>query len=202
LTKIVLIRHGQTTWNALGKYQGQSDIELSEMGIEQAERLAQNFPLAKIDAIYSSDLKRAHKTAQCIASQFKLPVQTKTALREVDFGDWEGLTYDQINSKWGGMMQHFFANPDTDQIPGGESFAQLQQRATQAVLAICQDHPDQTVVIAAHGAVNRTIIAEALHMPLRYIWSIRQDNTAVNILTYNGSERSIELMNSTEHLKK
>jgi alpha-ribazole phosphatase len=202
LTKIILIRHGQTTWNALGKYQGQSDIELSKMGIEQAERLTQNFPLAKIDAIYSSDLKRAHKTAQCIASQFNLPVQTKTALREVDFGDWEGLTYDQINSKWGGMMQHFFANPDTDQIPGGESFVQLQQRATQAVLAICHDHPDQTVVIAAHGAVNRTIIAEALHMPLRYIWSIRQDNTAVNILTYNGSERSIELMNSTEHLKK
>ena len=202
MTKIILVRHGQTKWNLMGRYQGQSDIELSETGMLQAETLANNFPAAEISAVYSSDLQRAYKTASYIADTFGLNVVAKSGLRELAFGQWEGLTYKEIEAQWPEMLADFFTHPDKAVIPAGETFATLQQRGVAAIQEIVKNHPGQNVVVAAHGAIIRTILAETLHMPLRYIWSLRQDNTAVNIIRYDEEQRMIELLNSTAHLNK
>lgn len=99
-------------------------------------------------------------------------------------------------------MEKFFQLPDLLEIPHGETFAEVQQRAMAALEEIAAAHEGETVLAAAHGAVNRTILAGVLHMPLRYIWSLRQDNTAVNILRYEEGRWLLELMNSTAHLQQ
>ena len=200
MTKIIFVRHGQTEWNLVGKYQGQSNIALSEKGLFQAKALAANFPVKKIDAVYSSDLQRAYKTASYIAAEFQLTVTTEEKLRELNFGLWEGKTYAEIKQNWPEIFSTFFTFPDTSTIPEGENFVILQKRAMAAVKEIIAKHIGQTVVVVAHGAILRTILAEALHIPLRYIWSIRQDNTAVNIICYDEESSIVELMNSTAHL--
>ena len=200
MTKIFLIRHGQTEWNLAGKYQGQSNVQLSARGVEQARMLAAAFPARQLDAIYASDLSRAMTTARMIAERFRLPVQPEKAFREMNFGDWEGLTYAEIAAKWPDIANDFFRRPDRLLVPHGETFAILQERAVARVEELCAAHAGQTIAVFAHGAVLRTILAAALHMPLRYIWHIRQDNTAVNIVRYDEDGALIDLLNSTAHL--
>lgn len=201
MTKVILVRHGQTEWNILGKYQGHSDIDLSALGLEQANLLTQRFANQKIDAIYASDLKRAIKTAEGIANTHQLSLHIIPELREISFGDWEGLDYNTINSKWPGEMECFFNNADSVVIPNGETFCEVEQRSCNVVQKIIEHHPDQTIVIVSHGGTIRTLLAHALHIPLKYIWNIRQDNTAVNILKYFDNQVVIELLNDTHHLK-
>ena len=189
MVKVVFIRHGQTEWNVSGRYQGQSDVALSATGIEQAEKLARHFPLAAIDAVYSSDLLRARVTAEKVAGRFGLRVQTDAAFRELNFGDWEGLTYEQIVASWADAMKNFLRHPDILQVPHGESFPEVQQRALNRLRELLVQHEGETIVIVAHGAVLRTLLADALHMPLRCLWSIRQFNTAVNIVRYDAEDR-------------
>ena len=201
MTKIIFVRHGQTEWNVLGRYQGQTDVALSPLGIEQAEKLAAHFPVDKIEAVYSSDLARAMKTASCVADRFGLTVESRPELRELNFGDWEGLTYDEIVAKWPDALENFFLHPDVLDIPHGESFPKLRERALACVEEIVARHPDQTVAVFAHGAILRTILTAALHMDLQYVWTIRQFNTAVNIVTYTEHGTTVELINGTGHLK-
>ena len=201
MTKVIFIRHGQTEWNVTGRYQGQSDVKLTEEGKTQAEKLADNFPVAKVDAIYASDLCRAMVTAETIANKFGLKVQAEPAFRELSFGDWEGLTYQQIVDKWEEAMANFLQHPDVLEIPGGESFPAVQQRAMKRLNELIEKHDGQTIVVVAHGAVLRTMLTAALHMPLQYLWSIRQFNTAVNIVRYDSDANpTVELLNSTAHL--
>lgn len=201
MTKIIFVRHGQTEWNVLGRYQGQTDVALSPLGIEQAEKLAAHFPVDKIEAVYSSDLARAMKTASCVADRFGQTVEPRPELRELNFGDWEGLTYDEIVAKWPDALENFFQHPDVLEIPHGESFPKLRERALACVEEIVSRHPDQTVAVFAHGAILRTILTAALHMDLQYVWTIRQFNTAVNIVTYTEHGTTVELINGTGHLK-
>lgn len=201
MTKIIFVRHGQTEWNVLGRYQGQTDVALSPLGIEQAEKLAAHFPVDKIEAVYSSDLARAMTTARCVADRFGLTVEPRPELRELNFGDWEGLTYDEIVAKWPDALENFFQHPDVLEIPHGESFPKLRERALACVEEIVSRHPDQTVAVFAHGAILRTILTAALHMDLQYVWTIRQFNTAVNIVTYTEHGTTVELINGTGHLK-
>ena len=201
MVKVVFVRHGQTEWNVSGRYQGQSDVALSAAGIEQAEKLAANFPVEHIDAIYASDLIRARVTAETVAKRFGLGVNFEPAFRELSFGDWEGLTYEQIVASWPDAMENFLAHPDILDIPHGESFPEVQQRAMSRLQELIQKHEGQTIMVAAHGAVLRTMLTAALHMPLQYLWSIRQFNTAVNIVRYDAEGNpTVELLNSTAHL--
>ena len=202
MTKIILVRHGETKWNLLGRYQGQTDIALSDKGLQQAQMLAKRFAFPEISAAYSSDLQRAYKTASCVADRFSLPVTEKAGLREMNFGEWEGLTYKQIAVQWPEAMGTFFQRPDMLEIPGGEGFAVLQERAVKCIEEIVASNVGKTVAVVAHGAILRTILTHVLHMPLRYVWTIRQDNTAVNILRYDEGNCMVELVNSTAHLQK
>lgn len=200
MTKLILIRHGQTEWNISGKYQGQSDIPLSLIGLKQAELLAQFFPIKKIDVIYSSPLIRAATTANCISNHFKKKVILDNAFKEISFGDWEGLTYEQIIIQWEDALEKFFHRPDLLIIPNGETFYQLQQRAIERLNTILDIHQNKNIVIVAHGAIIRTIIATLIHLPLRYIWNLKQDNTAVNILLGDTNSMILSSFNDTSHL--
>lgn len=202
MVKLILIRHGQTVWNKLGKYQGQADIELSELGKEQAAQLGANYPFEKPVAIYSSDLKRACDTADEIAKHFDMKNKPVQGFREIKFGQWEGLTYNEIHEGWPEEHRKLFSSPDSVTCPGGEGFCQVQARAVKQIEEILKEHNDGNVVIVAHGGVIRTILCYALGMPLANMWHIRQDNTAVNVVAVYEENMVVELMNSTSHLKE
>ena len=202
MTKLILVRHGQTEWNADGRYQGQSDVPLAAEGAAQAEALAAHFPVEHLDAIYSSDLQRARVTAEIVAKRFGLEVQEEPAFREICFGAWEGLTFEQIVSRWPEAMANFLQHPDILEIPEGESFEQVRARAFPRMLELVKEHEphDHVIAIFAHGAVLRTLLTSIMHISLQYVWTLRQFNTAVNIVRYDDGWPTVELLNSTSHI--
>ncbi|MBR5163566.1 MAG: histidine phosphatase family protein [Schwartzia sp.] len=200
MMRLILVRHGQTEWNAGGRYQGQSNVALSSLGRRQAELLAASFPVKQLDAIYASDLDRARETAECVGKAFGIPVRPEKAFRELSFGDWEGLTYQEISSRWPKEANKLFTAPDELCIPNGETFQDLQKRALDKIDELCKIHDGQNVGVFAHGAINKTILAGLMHIPLHYLWSLRQDNTAVNILKLEDGYVTVELLNGTFHL--
>lgn len=202
MTKLIIVRHGQTLWNLERKYQGHSDIALTDTGLKQAQAVAERLAEEAIAAVYASDLSRAYETAGYIAAKHNLTVNTVPELREIKFGDWEGLTYEAISERWPGMLGKLWTTPDELQIPGGETFHQLKARAYTAIEKIVADHPDQTVAVVAHGGTIGTILCAVLDIHLNHVWSIRQDNTAVNIIEYYDGRPTITLLNCVRHFKK
>ena len=155
----MLVRHGATEWNDAKRAQGQADIELSDAGRRQAEHAAQELKGFAIDAVYSSDLKRALHTAEAIAAAHGLEVRTDAAFREIDQGEWEGLQVDEIKRRWPdlwGPARHYSARP------GGESPEQVRRRAFGGIERIVEAHPDGIVVIVSHGGTIRWLSAAAL----------------------------------------
>lgn len=201
MIKIMLVRHGVTEWNATQRIQGQSDTHLAPDGIHQARLLSIHFPFDTVDAIYSSDLNRAMTTAKIIASRFNLEITPVKEFREINFGSWEGRSFEDIAKEEPTEFKKFFLQPDMLIFKGGETFAELQNRAVTMLKKIVHDSDDnKNIVIVMHGAIIRTIIAYILEMPLRKIWAIKQQNTAVNILRIDDGAYSIELLNDIHHL--
>jgi broad specificity phosphatase PhoE len=155
----LLVRHGATEWNHTKRAQGQADIELGEAGRSQAEHTASELAHLDVAAVYSSDLKRAFHTAVPIAAAHGLGVVADPAFREIDQGEWEGLTVAEINRRWPdlwGPARHYSTRP------GGESPEQVRRRALDGIRRIVEAHPDQTVVVVSHGGTIRWLSASAL----------------------------------------
>ncbi|MHB1418792.1 MAG: alpha-ribazole phosphatase [Bacillota bacterium] len=201
MTRVILVRHGQTVWNQDGRFQGHTNVELSEDGKKQARQLAHALKKEKVTAVYTSDLSRAKSTAQIIASDFDLEEQVILELKEINFGRWEGLTYREINEKFSELAAVWRSKPATVQIPGGESFKEVMDRASLAVEQLVLRHPKETVVVVSHGATIRTIICAAVGLDLDHIWQLRLDNTAITTIEYFEPGKGILCcLNDTHHL--
>ena len=200
MTKVILVRHGQTLWNLEMKYQGHCDVALTEKGVEQAKLAAKRLAGENISAVYASDLSRAFKTAECIAEKHNLLVTAIPSLREINFGEWEGLTFDKINNQWTEAMSKLFTHPDEIVIPGGETFREVKERSTMALAKLVTGHPNQTIVVVSHGGTIRTLLCAALNIHLNHLWNIKQDNTAINILEYYDDRVMVALVNDVHHL--
>ncbi len=202
MTRVILVRHGETYWNLEMKFQGHTNIDLTPKGIDQATKVADRLADEQIAAVYSSDLSRAYKTAEYIARRHNLQVISIPAFREINFGLWEGLLYDGIKEKWPDLLDKLYCFTDELAVPGGESFRQLKERAGNAMEQLVKTHPDQTIAVVSHGGTIRTIICAALNLHLNYLWSLRQDNTAVSIISYYGERTIVDLLNDSHHLRK
>ena len=202
MLRIILIRHGKTSWNGKWKIQGHSNIELSQEGIIEAKLLAANFPLPSVNAIYSSDLTRAESTAKILSQKFNLPVHTTPQLRGVNFGDWEGKTLAELEIIDPANYENFFRNPEALQIKNAETFSQVQKRAMNFIEKIIAAHQNENVIVVAHGAINRTILCSILDIPLKKMWLLSQFNTAVNILRFEDEVFTVDLINGTAHLSQ
>ena len=203
MTRIFLIRHGETEWNASGRLQGNSNIQLSMVGLHQARLLATHAPFPGADAIYSSDLTRAKMTADILAAKFKLPVQTMPELREASFGDWEGQSIRELAEDLTDGFEKFFTDPELCRPPHGETFADCQNRivgAIKKIIAANETHEERRVIVVSHGAAIRLFLCWVLGMPIRKMWSIAQFNMALNVLRVDDGAFTVEMMNSTLHL--
>ncbi len=200
--KIFLVRHGETLWNHARRYQGHADIPLSASGVAQARALAGRLASQSFAGFYASDLQRAYATALILAAPHGLAVQKVPALREIDFGDWEGLTREEIIELYPDLSRRWWSQPRDTRLPGGETLTEVATRAVGALREIAARHPDDQVVVVTHGGTIRAGIASLIHMDLNQYWRLRQDNTALSIIEFFAPDRAqLLLFNDTCHLE-
>lgn len=161
-TRILLARHGETEWNRLGRWQGQADPPLNEMGRRQSEALAEQLAGDGIAAIYSSDLRRASETARIVGGRLGLEVTENAALREIDVGSWSGLTRAEVRERF---PEGFARWLEGEIGHDGETREQLTDRVVAAVESIARAHPGETVLVVTHGGAIRSLRRHAAGDP-------------------------------------
>ena len=199
--KFFLVRHGETEWNKLGRFQGHTDISLNERGFSQAKETAKAAAEWGHCAIYSSPLIRTAQVADEIAKVTPMPVSKQPGLKELGLGDLEGVTGEEMRNKWPEVFSAWRSNPEKVSMPNGESLAQLRERCWQAILDIEQNHSaDDSVVVISHNFAIRSIIGELLGVPLEYFHRMSLD--LASVCTFDSDERGRRLTgyNSTGHL--
>ena len=202
MTEIIIIRHGETEWNKIGRFQGHSDVPLSAEGRAQAAMLGENLAVDHVDMIYASDLTRAMETAAPLAQRFGLEVISDPQLRELNFGAWEGRNFNDVNAENPNAMKNFYTDPEQADIPESEPFPEFQRRIAGRVREIVAQERGKRIVIVSHGASIRILLADLLSMPIRSIWHLSQLNTAVNKIRFEDDGFAVvTLMNDTSHLR-
>jgi phosphoserine phosphatase len=201
--RVILARHGETPWNAEGRYQGQRDIPLSPTGIAQAQALGQRLADVHIDRAVASPLARAQLTAVLALGERASMLQLDEGLREIGHGDWEGLLSSEIGERDGHRLQAWREAPETVMMPGagGESLRQVAERAWAAFARACDGlHADETVLVVAHDAVNRVLLCRVLGLPLSRLWAFRQAPTTLNLLEgLNVDSLELVRLNDCQH---
>lgn len=182
--RILLARHGETPWNAEGRYQGQIDIPLSSVGEGQARALGERLHALQIDRAVASPLSRAQATAKAaLGASREALLQTDADLQEIAHGEWEGLLASEINDKDPARLRAWREEPDTVLMPGGESLRQVLDRSWRGLVRAADGlGADDTLLVVAHDAVNRVILCNILGLPLCKLWSFRQAPTTLNLL--------------------
>jgi len=200
LLRLLLVRHGETAWNATGRFQGQMDTDLNGAGQRQAVAVAERLASEEIHAIYASDLRRAHDTAVAIAARHPVAVQADPRLREIDFGAWQGLTYAQMQEQDPEGLAAWNADRENRCPPGGESLSQVAQRLSLLLDEIRLQHVDQTVVLVSHGGTVRLVLCHLLGHPLSAYWQFEVDNTAIAEIELQDRGPVLIRWNDTHHL--
>ncbi len=206
MARIILVRHGETEWNRLLKYQGQSDIDLNEVGIEQARKIRDRLAGEKIDHVYCSDLKRAVTTAEIIASNGNVPELIKKVplLREMHFGDFEGLNFEEMKTRFPDMVteRQMWRNRKADVCaPNGESLSQVADRVKEFLKELECLGPDETALIVAHGGSLQILMCLLLGISPDHWWQIRMSNASVTIMETHEHGAAITLFNDVCHLE-
>ena len=183
-SRIYLIRHGETANAGEVCFNGHFDVNLSNKGREQSLLLAKALRNLPINAVYSSDLKRTQIGAKFIADEHNLKHVPYKELRELAFGDWEGLSVSEVNHKYPNKLKERLKNIELFRVEGGESFFQLKNRVIPKFRDILVGHPSDNIVIFCHGGVIRTILAHILGIPIKNLFRINQPYASVNILQY------------------
>lgn len=203
MIEIYFVRHGETDWNHQGKHQGFSDIPLNEKGLEQAEDAHQALKDTHFERALVSDLSRARVTAETILKGRYLPVTFTDQLREINFGEWESLTYSEIDATWPGQIESLYQNPAGQLIPGGESVEMVQERAWRALQKeLDKMEEGQRLLVVAHGGTIRTLLCALTGIPLHCLWRLGQGNTGISVVEYwdaTSPYNRISLLNDTSH---
>lgn len=198
---IFLIRHGEVKWNRENSYIGSTDLPLNANGRSQAGLVAECLKHQHVSAIYSSDLIRARETAEIIAARLGLSVNTVPDLREVDYGEWEGLPESEVRKRYPDIFREWRLNPSGVRIPGGETFAELRDRAFPAFCRIAQAHPDENIAVVAHKSTNRVILCCILGIDVNNYRRIGQGNSALNVIeTRKDGRMVVQTINESGHL--
>ena len=196
---LILVRHGETEWNAQRRYQGQSDTLLSELGRRQAELVAERLTGGKIDAVYASDLKRAWETAQIIVAKSGLQVISEPRLRELKFGVLEGLTFDEAQEQYPEMINAWLE--DFNRPPeGGETIEVFNARIVSLLDDLKHKHEEQVVLLAGHGGSLSEILRVVLGLSREKRWYLEMENASLSEVLIAGDFVSLKRLNDTCHL--
>ncbi len=203
--RMILVRHGETDWNKEGRFQGQIDVPLNNNGKQQAVAAGLFLKDVNFDRVYSSCMSRPTETAKIILGTHPpIAIKAKSDLKEISHGLWEGKLESEIKSDWGELLLAWQTSPENVQMPEGESIKDVSDRATKCWENIRNSlSPDETVLIVAHDAVNKTILCNILGLTNSDIWKVKQGNGAVSIVDIsedNALPDVVTCLNITSHL--
>ena len=197
---IYIVRHGQTEWNILGKTQGHGNSDLTAKGVEQAELLANSMVKYPVDYIYSSDLGRAYQTAEIIGNKLNIEVQKTEALREMNFGTWEGRLIKDIIEEDPALYRQWRNEPHLARIPQAETLDQIKERTDAFIKEINEKYDGKHIVLVTHSLCARIMLLSFLNSSVENIYRLNQGNTALNIVELRDYGPVVMKMNDTTHI--
>ncbi|MGL4791007.1 MAG: histidine phosphatase family protein [Anaerotignaceae bacterium] len=200
MIRLYLIRHGETDWNKEGRFQGWTDIELSQEGTRQAELLGERFKNIHIDELYSSPLKRAVDTAKPIANATGLEIKTNEKFKEINFGTWEGMTAVEIAKEYGGAFEDFINKPETCTFPGDTSFELVTQRLKEGMAEILGDKDNMNIAIVSHGGIVRLLVKHLVEIEGAWFNKTWIDNTSISVVEIKKRGNLLRVLNDCSHL--
>jgi alpha-ribazole phosphatase len=200
LTRILLVRHGETELQSSLRYWGKTDVKLGETGLHQAELLRDRLAMEQIDTVYSSELVRASDTAKIIATRHNLKVVTCPELREVDFGKLEGLEFTEIHQQFPDVEEMWTARNPALVYPDGESLIDFENRVISFETRLKNHKEKDTILIVAHAGVVRTLICRLLGLDMKNRWNLRVDLASLSIIETYPEINVLGLFNDVSHL--
>ncbi len=193
--RLLLVRHGETHKSARGLCYGKLDVALAPEGLQQVENTARVIKPFKPAVIYSSPRLRATDTAAVVKRACQCDVVVDEGLAELDFGDFEGLRYDEAERDYPEIYKQWMSHPTKVQFPNGESYDQMVDRVLRSISRILIEHRDQIVVAVAHGGVNRIVLANILKLASEHIFRLDQSYGAVTCIDYFEETPLLRVMN-------
>ncbi|HJM42957.1 MAG: histidine phosphatase family protein [Nitrospinota bacterium] len=202
-TRIFIIRHGEVENYDRGIFNGQIDVDITPRGVGHMERAAEFLAPAGerggtgVRRLYSSDLLRTVRGAAIISERLGLNEKAEAVpgIREIHLGEWQGLSFEEVDDRFPGMRETRHADIVNYRIPGSETVAELSARVVPAVEEIAGRHRGESVAIVAHAGPNRMVLCHALGVPLKHIFHIQQDYGAINVLDFSAEGAVVRLMN-------
>lgn len=184
--RLIIVRHGESEWNRIHRYQGQLDAPLSELGLRQARALGERLRGEELAQIYTSPLQRAARTAEAIAENHpSVPFVYDDALLEIHHGEWQGKFADEIRAEYAAGLDEWRQHPTRSQMPGGESFSNILKRTLDFKEQLCAQHNDQSVLVSTHDVVVKILVADALGMNMDRINRIWVTNASISVIEYS-----------------
>jgi broad specificity phosphatase PhoE len=196
--RLLLARHGQSVWNEVRRFQGATDVGLTDLGRRQAEALGRALRRYRLAAAYVSPLVRARETAGIALAGAGVPLEPVEALRELSLGDWEGCTVEEVRARAGDPYAAWVRAPLDCGPPGGEPLPLVSRRVREALEGIAARHPNgDDVLIVTHGGVISVYACHLLGCSLNDLWRLRVDNASLTVV----SPPRLRSLNDTRHLE-
>jgi len=202
MLELLIIRHGETEWNTADIFRGRISIGLSEKGLTQVELLSQYLSSKKIQAIYCSPLQRAKQTAEAIARTYYLNIQPLPELTDLDFGEWEGKSQQEVSLKYKDIYTQWLDRPDLAVIPGGETLTDARKRSINALDWVISQNTGGVVAIVTHRVVTKILICAMLGLDDSHFWNIEHSTCGVTTFVNNGKCFIMMHHNDVSFLKK
>jgi len=200
MTKLVLARHGETAWNVERIFRGRSEVELDDVGMRQAELLGKSLSDLKLDAIYSSPVRRALDTANIVARYQKIDVRVAQGLSDMHFGEWQSLSEQEVRRRYPALLDEWHSTPERIRMPGGESLEDVRNRSMQVVSGVVSKY-DGSVLLVSHRVVIKVLVCSLLGLDNSHFWNIGQDVGGVTIFSYVNGRFVLTRHNDTSHLR-
>jgi alpha-ribazole phosphatase len=201
LSRLLLVRHGDTATDNPEILWGQTDIALNKAGVLQAERLGERLSGESIDEIYSSDLSRALRSAEIIASRHNLYIATSKKLREIHFGDIEGMTFGEASRQYPELGKSWYSDDLQFRFPNGESISELQERISGFLSEVVLHNRNGTILIVSHGGLLRMLICHVLGLNFKHWKQLCLDKASLSIIDTYPETALLSLLNDVSHLR-
>ena len=201
MSKVFLVRHGQTAWNVGEIFRGRKDIPLDETGKQEVHLAGEALKNEALHAIYSSPLSRSMETAENVAKFHNLPVTPLDAIIDISYGEWEGLENQEVQQKYPDLHALWLSNPHKIHFPNGESLDEVRSRAMAAIEELLAKHKGENFVLVAHRVPNKVICCALLGLDNSHFWRIQQDTASTNLFEYKDGQWIVSFLNDTSYLK-
>lgn len=201
MSKVYLVRHGQTAWNVGEIFRGRADIPLDETGKQEVHLAGEALKDETLHAVYSSPLSRSIETAENIAKFHNIPVTPFDAIIDISYGEWEGLENQEVKKKYPELHALWQREPHKIKFPGGESLDEVRFRTMKGLEDLLAKHKNENFVLVAHRVPNKVICCALLGLDNSHFWRIQQDTASTNLFIYRDGQWIIAFLNDTSYLK-